>query len=147
MIKINDLLLKKGHDVWSIPPDASVLEALKLMANKRVGALLVLEKDKINGIISERDFARSVAKNERCVLTTPVRDFMTKDVVTISSEKSIEDCMELMTQNHFRHLPVVDQGVLKGLISIGDVVKEVISMDENKINFLEYLMEERAFDQ
>jgi CBS domain-containing protein len=94
-----------------------------------------------------RDFARSVAKNERCVLTTPVRDFMTKDVVTISSEKSIEDCMELMTHNHFRHLPVVDHGILKGMISIGDVVKEVISMDENKINFLEYLMEERAFDQ
>jgi len=147
MVTINDLLIKKGKDVWSVTPDSTVLDALKLMGKKEVGALLVLERDKISGIISERDFARSVAKNEKCVLTTPVRDVMTRSVITISSEKSIEDSMKLMTEKHFRHLPVVDHGVLQGMISIGDVVKEVISMDEKKINLLEYLSEDPIFDQ
>ena len=141
MTTVNDLLRKKGAQVWSVAPDTTVLEAMDKLAQKEIGALMVLEHNTIAGIISERDFVRFIAKTGKCMIDSPVRDHMTKDVFTIGPEKTIEECMSLMTEKRIRHLPVVKDGSLIGLISIGDVVKEVISTKEATINHLENYIE------
>jgi CBS domain-containing protein len=141
MITVSDLLKTKGNQVWSISPNMSVLETLQFMAEKDVGALLVLEDEKIVGIISERDFVRSIAKTERCVLNTTVLEYMTKKVLTVRSNQSIEECMQLMTKEHIRHLPVVEGDKLVGLISIGDVVKGLMSYDRTMIDNLQNYIE------
>ena len=127
MKTVRSLLHVKGYDVWTIAPDASVYEALRVMADKNVGALLVLEGGKLAGVISERDYARKVVLKGRSSVDTPVRDIMTADVISVRPDQTVEECMALMTDKHIRHLPVVADGRLIGLISIGDVVKSIIT--------------------
>ena len=145
MITVQTLLRFKGTDVWSVTPQTSVLDALSLLKEKDVGALVVIENDKIVGIISERDFVRMIANKGSCSVTAPVKDFMTKNVHTIAPDQTIEDCMRLMTDKRFRHLPVVENEKLVGIISIGDVVKEIISNQEIMINNLENYIEGRGY--
>lgn len=141
MATVRDLLKIKGGQVWSIPPKTTVLDALKLMAEKNVGALVVVEDDRLVGIISERDFARSIAKIGHCLIEVPVSDQMTKEVFTVTPDLTSDDCMSLMTEKHIRHLPVMASNKLVGVISIGDVVKEIISSKESHIHALENYIE------
>ena len=147
MTTVRDLLKIKGNEVWTIPPATSVLDTLKFMAKKDVGALLVLDANEIVGVISERDFVRSIAQTEQCLLEALVQDYMTKDVHTVGLDQTIEECMQLMTHKRIRHLPVVENHTLVGLISIGDVVKEMISSKESIINSLENYIEGRGYGQ
>jgi CBS domain-containing protein len=121
------VLESKGHDVWTIAPDATVFQALELMADKDIGALLVLDGSEVVGIFSERDYARKVILQGKDSTKTPLRDVMSSRVLYVRMDQSVEDCMALMTDKHIRHLPVVDGDQLVGLISIGDVVKALIS--------------------
>jgi CBS domain-containing protein len=147
MATVQDLLKVKGNQVWSVSPGTTVLDALKFLAEKDVGALLVMEADQIVGIISERDFVRVIAETGQCLLYTSVQDYMTKEVFSIGPGQSIEDCMQLMTQKRIRHLPVVENQSVLGLISIGDVVKDVISTKESTIHILENYIEGRGYGQ
>ena len=147
MANVRDLLKIKGDQIWCVTPNTTVLDALKMMAEKEVGALLVLQNDEISGIISERDFARSIAKTGQCIIDSYVEDYMTRNVFTVTPDQSIEDCMSLMTQKRIRHLPVVEGKRLVGLISIGDVIKEVIASKESTINNLENYIEGRGYGQ
>ena len=137
MATVRDLLKIKGDQVWSIDPDTSVIEALELMAEKNVGALVVLRNERLQGIISERDFARAIAKIGRCLIEAPVKDYMTKDVYTVGPDLTTDECMSMMSNKKIRHLPVMVENKLVGLISIGDVVKEVVSAKESTIHSLE----------
>jgi len=127
MISIRQLLQQKGDTVHTIGPEATVYEALKLMAEHNVGALVVLKEGELQGIISERDYARKVILHDRRSKETRVSEIMTEQVITVSPEQLLEDCMNLMTEWRVRHLPVVEHGRLIGVISIGDVVKALIS--------------------
>jgi CBS domain-containing protein len=137
MITINRLLEMKGHDIWSISPDALVYSALRLMAEKNVGALLVNEDERVVGIISERDYARKIILKGKRSADTLVREIMTHRVISVTSDQPIEHCMELMTENRVRHLPVYTGEQLVGIISIGDVIKAIISEQEFVIEQLE----------
>lgn len=137
MTSVRELIRAKGGDVWSIRPDDWVFDALKLMAEKDVGALLVLEGETLVGIISERDYARKVILKGKSSMSTPVRDIMTSALVYVGPEQSIEECMAIMTEKHVRHLPVIQDDRLIGIISIGDVVKAIISDQEFMIEQLE----------
>ncbi len=137
MKTVQQILDGKGSDVWSITPDASVLEAIKLMAEKEVGALLVMTGEKPVGIVSERDYARKVILKGRSSQKTPIQDIMTTHVVYVSPDQSIEECMALMTEKHIRHLPVMDGEQLRGMLSIGDLVKAVIAEQKLVIKELE----------
>lgn len=147
MNNIRELLKVKGTQVWSFSPDTSVLEALQLMTEKQVGALLVLEGEKIAGIISERDFVHGVAEKERCIVNTTIVEYMTPKVITVTPDQTVADCMELMTKEHIRHLPVVENGKLAGMISIGDIVKEIISSEKSRADALENYIEGRGYGQ
>jgi CBS domain-containing protein len=127
MKRVKDILEVKGRDVWSIGPGASVYDAMKLMADKGVGALMVMEGPKVDGVISERDYARKVILEGRSSRTTQVREIMTAHVLYAHPEQNIEECMVLMTDKRVRHLPVMDEGRLIGVISIGDLVKSIIT--------------------
>jgi CBS domain-containing protein len=141
MITVKDILDEKGHTAWTIGPDAKVLEALELMAKKGLGALVVLENDEIAGIMSERDYARKIMLMGRQSQDTPVKDIMTREVYGVHDDTTAEECMALMTDKHIRHLPVCKEGKLAGIISIGDVVKAVITDQKVKIENLEnYIM-------
>ncbi len=133
-------LLKSKPDatVYTVAPSASVYDALKLMADKSVGALLVMDGDKVVGIITERDYARKVILLSRSSKETPVRDIMTPEVMYVRRDQTNEDCMVLMTENRLRHLPVMEDGKLVGLISIGDLVKDIISEQKFIIEQLEH---------
>ncbi|MFQ5614171.1 MAG: CBS domain-containing protein [Anaerolineae bacterium] len=137
MRTVKQLLQIKGSDVWSIGPAASVYKALKLMAEKNIGALVILDNGRLAGIFSERDYVRAVARNRQVSLETPVREFMTPRVICVHCEQTIEECMVLMTEKRIRHLPVLEGEGLVGVISIGDVVKTVISEQEFIIEQLE----------
>ncbi|GAB4536268.1 MAG: CBS domain-containing protein [Anaerolineae bacterium] len=137
MLTVGQLLRTKGYDVWSVEPDASVYDALKLMAEKDVGALMVLEGEKLVGIISERDYARKVILKEKSSMDIPVREIMTSQVISVRPEQTIGECMTLMTNERIRHLPVLEDGRLVGIISIGDVVKAIISHQAFMIEQLE----------
>lgn len=137
MYLVRDILKDKGRDVWSLSPDATLLEALGVLAEKNVGALLVTEAGRIAGILSERDVVRMIAREKACDLARPVRAMMVKDVFTVSPSQTLDDCMKLMTLKHIRHLPVLEEGKLVGLISIGDVVRWVIDDQLHTINDLE----------
>ncbi len=137
MKTVQHILDGKGSDVWSITPDTSVLEAIKLMAEKEVGALLVMKGKKPVGIVSERDYARKVILKGRSSQKTPVQDIMTTHVVYASPDQSIEECMALMTEKRIRHLPVMDGEQLRGMLSIGDLVKAVIAEQKLVISELE----------
>ncbi len=137
MKSVRHILQVKGRQTWSIRPDASVYDALTLMADKGVGALLVLDGGKLVGIISERDYARKVILKGKSSLETPVRDIMTPKVICVRPEQTIEECMALMTDKHVRHLPVVVGDEVVGVISIGDLVKAVIAEKDFMIKQLE----------
>lgn len=137
MKTVTHLLHGKGRDIWSIRPDASVYDALRLMADKEVGALLVLDSGRLVGIISERDYARKVILKGKSSLETPVRDIMTPKVICVRPEQTMEECMALMTDKHVRHLPVVVGDEVVGVISIGDLVKAVIEQKDFMIRQLE----------
>jgi len=137
MKNVARLLDEKGTDVWTVGPDASVYRALELMAEHKVGALVVLEDDRPVGIISERDYARKVILLDRGSHKTPVAEIMTSDLKTVTRDQTINDCMALMTKKRIRHLPVVEEGQLIGIISIGDVVRAVIGEQQHLIEQLE----------
>ena len=138
MKTVRELLRNKGYHVWSIGPDATVYEALTLMAEKDVGALLVLDNaGQLVGILSQRDYARKIVLKGKTSRETPVREIMTEKVVWVRPDQTIEECMALMTNKHIRHLPVMEEGRLLGVISIGDVVKDIISEQEFVIAQLE----------
>ena len=137
MYTVRQILQNKGHQVWSVSPEASVYEALQLMAEKDIGALVVMEADRLVGIFSERDYARKVILHGKTSRETRVRQVMTPRVAVIGPEQGTEECMALMTAKHIRHLPVMEGERLIGLISIGDVVKAVISNQEFVISQLE----------
>jgi len=128
---------KPDNSVHSTTPMASVFDAVKLMAEKNIGALLVKEGETIVGVITERDYARKVVLMARSSKDTPVRDVMTSNVMFVQPDRTSEECMALMTENRLRHLPVLDQGTLVGLVSIGDLVKDVISEQKFIIQQLE----------
>jgi len=134
---VRHILNDKGHEVHTVDPEIDVLVALKTMADKNIGALLVLEDDHIVGILSERDYARKVALMGLKSADTQVREIMTSVVAFVDPESSIEEVMSLMTRDRVRHVPVLEEGKLVGLISIGDVVNEVISHQEFTIRQLE----------
>ena len=138
MKRVRHLLDTKGRDVLSIAPDASVLDAIRLMAEKGIGALVVLDGDALAGIVTERDYARKVILKGRSSQTTAVKDIMTADVVTTTSDQPVEQCMSVVTEKRIRHLPVVDDGRLTGIISIGDLVKAVIADQQEAIEHLQH---------
>ena len=137
MKSLKQLLSAKGGQIHSIGPDAKVIEALQIMAQKDVGALVVMEGGKLAGILSERDYARKVILRGKASQDVPVREIMTAEVVTIDQSRTIEECMALVTHRRIRHLPVVEDGNLIGVVSIGDLVKEVIAEQEQTIKQLE----------
>ncbi len=134
---ISELLKSKGHDVWSIAPGDVVFNAIKMMADKGVGALMVMDGDKLVGVISERDYARKVILQGRSSKDTPVRDIMTTPVICARPEQTVEAGMSLMTEKRIRHLPVVEEGRLVGIVSIGDLVKSILAEKEYLIEQLE----------
>ena len=133
-------ILKSKSDavVHAVTPDTTVFDAVKLMADKNIGALLVRENDKVVGIFSERDYARKIVLMGLSSKTTAVRDIMISNVCCVRPDQSIEECMSVMTDKRIRHLPVLDNGKLVGLISIGDLVKEIISEQQFTITQLEH---------
>jgi CBS domain-containing protein len=137
MTRVEDLLQAKGRTVWSISADASVYEAIRMMADRGVGALPVVAAEKLAGIVSERDYARKVILQGKSSKDTPVRDIMTGTVYFVHPEQSIEQCMVLMTDKRIRHLPVLDGEHLAGIVSIGDLVKAVIAEQQIRIEQLE----------
>lgn len=137
MCTVRQLLEGKPADVFSITPDAPVIDAIRMMAERRVGALLVMEGQRLAGIISERDYARKIVLQGRSSKDTPVRDIMTAQVVTVNPSDSTEHCMELVTNSRIRHLPVLDGERVIGVLSIGDLVKAVIEMQQQDIDHLQ----------
>ncbi|MEE9216747.1 MAG: CBS domain-containing protein [Anaerolineales bacterium] len=137
MISIRQLLEQKGSEVWLTSPDASVFEALQLLAEKNIGALLVLRDGELVGVVSERDYARKVVLHGKTSMKTPVKEIMTEEVVTVGSEKTVEEAMAIMADKHIRHLPVLEGEKIVGVVSIGDLVKAIIAEQEFAINQLE----------
>jgi CBS domain-containing protein len=139
------LAAKSDKSVSTITPDAPILDAVKLMAERRIGALLVMEKERIVGIVTERDYARKVVLMGRSSSDTPVRDIMTSSVMYVRPDNTNEQCMALMTENRLRHLPVMQENRLIGIVSIGDLVKDIISEQQFIIQQLEqYIRGERG---
>jgi CBS domain-containing protein len=137
MITVRQLLDRKGRQIFSIAPGTAVLEAIRLMAERHVGALLVMEGETLSGIVSERDYARKVILMGRSSADTPVRDIMTAAVITVQPETLVEKCMQVMTERRVRHLPVIEAGRVVGMVSIGDLVKAVIAEQQQHIEQLE----------
>jgi CBS domain-containing protein len=134
---VSQLLKGKGSEVFSVAPEDSVLHAIEVMATRHVGALLVMQQGTLLGIISERDYARKVILKNRSSHDTPVSDIMTSPVVSVAPEETVHHCMQLMTDGRFRHLPVVKSGRVVGMLSIGDLVKDVIQEQTEHIEQLE----------
>lgn len=140
MNKIEEILNEKGRTVHSVGPDATMREALKIMAANKIGAVLIVEGDKIHGIFSERDCVQNLAQLSDCSLDAPVTDFMTSPVYYVTPDQTLDDCMAVMTSKRLRHLPVRQDEKLVGLISIGDVVKKVLSERDERIKDLEHFL-------
>lgn len=134
---VQHLLDRKGTEIISIVQDASVFEAIKLMADRAVGSLLVMDGSVLQGIVTERDYARKVIVKGRSSESTEVREIMSTDIITATTQQSVKDCMTLMTERRIRHLPVVMDGEVVGLISIGDLVQAIISDQQEEIEQLE----------
>jgi CBS domain-containing protein len=135
---VKQLLDAKGHEVLSISPDASVLDAIKVMAEKGLGALVVMQDTVLAGIVTERDYARKVILKGRSSKSTLVSDIMTAEVITTTGDNTVDECMNMMTDRRIRHLPVVDGETVIGIISIGDLVKAVIADQKAEIEHLEH---------
>ena len=137
MKRVKDILAVKGQAIYSIAPDASVYDAMKQMADKGIGALLVMESERLVGVISERDYARKVILLGRSSRSTQVKEIMTSHVLYAQPQQNIDECMAIMTEKRVRHLPVVDAGKVIGVISIGDLVKSIITEQKFIIEQLE----------
>jgi CBS domain-containing protein len=137
MTTVRHILEIKGYDVWKTTPDTTVYDALRLMADKDVGALLVMDNDQLVGIVSERDYARKIILHGRSSRDTLVSDMMTRVVYTIHPAQTVQECMELMIDKRIRHLPVIEEGRVMGVISIGDVLKDIIYQQKVSIKSLE----------
>ena len=134
---ISEILSHKGSTVWTISPDATVFEAIQMMADKNIGALLVTENDKLAGIISERDYTRKVMLKGKSSRTTAVREILSSHVIHATPSSTVEECPRLMTDHHFRHLPVLDGDRIAGIVSIGDLVNWIISAQHTTISQLQ----------
>jgi len=134
---INEILAHKGSTVWTVSPDATVFEAIQLMADKNVGSLLVAENGKLVGILSERDYTRKVALRGKTSKDLKVRDIVSEDFTTVTGSHTIEDCLRLMTDHRVRHLPVMEGSEIRGIVSIGDLVNWIISAQTTAIQQLE----------
>jgi len=137
MLTVNDLLNQKGRSVWSVAPQNLISETIAKLVEKNIGAILVMDGDNLVGIFSERDYVRNFVKKQDFSLNSKVEDFMIKDVLTVSAETSVLDCMNIMTEKHIRHLPVLEGTTVVGIVTIGDVVNSVISNQKKLINDLE----------
>ena len=137
MRRVKDILATKGDDIWSIEPDASVYDAIHLLAEKEIGALLVMEGDDLVGVISERDYARQIILKGKGSRDTLVREIMTSEVITAEPCQDIGECMGMMTDKRIRHLPVMDGGRVVGVLSIGDLIRAVIAEQQSTIVDLE----------
>lgn len=137
MKSVRQVLEDKGYAVETIAPQASVYEALQKMANRELGALVVFEEGEICGLLSERDYARKLVLQGKSSKDTPVQEVMTRRVITVEPQQTVEACMVLMTDKHIRHLPVIEDGRLIGIVSIGDIVKAVIEAQRLTIEELE----------
>jgi CBS domain-containing protein len=141
MATVKDLLESKGYDIWTVAPDISLRAGLALMAEKHIGALPVIDEERLVGIFSERDFARHAVEFTDCLsLDIPVRELMTSPVYFLEPEQTVNDCMVVMTAKKLRHLPVLSEGKLLGMVSIGDVVKFMLADKQNTIDVLEHFL-------
>jgi CBS domain-containing protein len=138
MTFVSEILDSKGYDFWFVNPDDTVFDAVKLMSEKSVGALLVMEGERLVGIVTERDYARKVILEGKSSKQTPVRDVMTKRVLYVGPERTIEECMALITDKRVRHLPVVKNNRVIGVVSIGDLVKAIIAEQRIMIDQLQH---------
>jgi len=134
---VRQLLAAKGNDVWTMSPQATVFDALKLMAEKNIGAILVLSDGQLCGVMSERDYARKIVLKGKSSSSTPVSEIMTRPVLVVHPDQTIDKCMALMTDKRLRHLPVIEDDQLVGMVSIGDVVKTIIADQEYMLDQLE----------
>lgn len=138
MKSVHDILKDKGHDVWSVNPDDTIFDSLKVMADKEVGALLVMDGDKLVGIVTERDYARKVILEGKTSQSSSVSEIMTGQVLCVNPQQTIDECMALMTDKRARHLPVVDDKQVVGIVSIGDLVKATINEQQVIIEHLQH---------
>lgn len=143
MVTVKNILQEKGNKVWYVTPDTKVYDALQLMADKNIGAVLVMDNEKIEGIFSERDYARKVALEGKSSRQLPVKEIMSSKVLFVNPRRNAEECMALMIQKRVRHLPVYENEKLQGLISIGDVVKAILDDKEYMIDQLEQYITNR----
>jgi CBS domain-containing protein len=130
------VLKQKGQNIWYVSPDACVYDAIEMMAEKYIGALLVVSEGNLVGVVSERDYARKVILQGKSSKQTQVKEIMTSPAIFVTPEQTVEDSMRIMTEKHIRHLPVVENGTILGVVSIGDLVKWVISAQEQTISQL-----------
>ncbi len=135
---VSDILNSKGHEIWAVKPDDTVFDSLQLMADKGIGALLVMNGDKLVGIVTERDYARKVILEGKSSKDTTVKEVMTTKVLCVSPERTVDECMALMTDKRARHLPVLDHKHVVGVVSIGDLVKALISEQQILIDQLQH---------
>jgi CBS domain-containing protein len=136
MKTVREILLKKGNNIWSVSPDSTILDALKIMADKGIGALLVIDNENLVGIFSERDYARKVVLEGRSSKNSLVKEIMSHRVIYVTIDQSVDDCMALMINKRIRHLPVYENNILTGIVSIGDIVNAVIDEKEFVIDQL-----------
>ena len=134
---LSEILNQKGSSAWSISPEATVLEAVQMMADKNVGALLVTENDRLVGIISERDYTRKVVIKGKSSKTTAVKEILSSHVIHVTPAHTVQECLRLMTDHHFRHLPVLEGDRIAGIVSIGDLVNWIISAQTSTISQLQ----------
>ena len=144
---LSEVLDAKGHNVWSVSPQSSAYEALELMAEKDVGALVVIDQEKVVGMFSERDYARKLALKGKLSKETQVAEVMTKPVCYVLPWTSLSECMTLMTNKHVRHLPVIESDKIIGIVTIGDVIKSIISEQESVIQELKSYVDEALKNQ
>lgn len=140
MCKVKEILREKGNAIYSVGPDATIMDALKLMANYGIGVVLVIENSKILGIFSERDCVYDLAEDMNCSLQAPVKLYMTSPVYYVTPDQTLEDCMNVMTAKNIRHLPVLHDDDLVGMVSIGDVIRTLIGERDESIKDLEHLL-------
>lgn len=138
MSSIQDICQQKGPDIWSIGPEETVFDAIRVMDEKGIGALAVVHNEELVGIISERDYARKVVLKGRSSKQTKIKEIMTREVIFSRPDQGIKECMAVMTKHHIRHRPVMENGKLVSMISLGDVVKEIISDQEYQIEHLQH---------
>ncbi|MFY7652668.1 MAG: CBS domain-containing protein [Chitinophagaceae bacterium] len=136
-MKVADILQKKGFSVYSVNSETTVYEALQIMSEKNIGALLVIDDEQLSGIMSERDYARKIILKGKTSQDTLVKEIMTANPISVTPKDSLENCMELMSQKHIRHLPVTNDNEILGMISIGDVVKSIIHQQQETIDYLQ----------